>query len=237
METITHSTENLRNNGKDISLSVIPLGRRRRCGSKPDILAALRRRKPVGAGLVLSLLSRKETLLIGRGRLQLRPRVDILGRFRSHGPTAHASGASNIARRLVSPHIARRSESIVGIPTIPPSSAASASIAPITTVPATAQRWLRFAESGALLHDRWVPPGFPFGQGLDSVPVNAGGVGVVLGHDVGLFSDPVLREERVELLVAAGLHFLDLDLGPGVHGDGSDEGDVDAEAAVLAGAL
>ena len=36
------------------------------------------------------------------------------------------------------------------------------------------------------------------------------------------------REEGVELVVAAGVHFLELDLGPGVHGDGSDEGDVDA---------
>ena len=114
---------------------------------------------------------------------------------------------------------------------------ASASIAPITTVLATAQWWLRFAESGALLHDRRVPLGFPFCQGLDSVPINAGGIGVVLGHDIGLFSNPVLCEERVELLAAAGFHFLDLDLGPGVHGDGSDEGDVDAEAAVLTGAL
>ena len=89
----------------------------------------------------------------------------------------------------------------------------------------------------------WCSPSRPvglarvFGQGLDSVPVNTGGVGVVLGHDIGLFSDPVLREELVELLVAARLHFLDLDLEPGVHGDGSNEGDVDAEAAVLAGAL
>ena len=54
---------------------------------------------------------------------------------------------------------------------------------------------------------------------------------------IGFFRDPVLSEERVKLLVAARLHFLDLDLGPGVHSDGSDEGDVDAEAAVLARAL
>lgn len=72
---------------------------------------------------------------------------------------------------------------------------------------------------------------------MNPIPVDAGGVGVVLGDDIRLLGDAVAGEEGVELLVAAGLHLLDLDLGPGVHGDGSDEGDVDAEAAVLAGAL
>ncbi|MED6128179.1 hypothetical protein PIB30_095124 [Stylosanthes scabra] len=43
--------------------------------------------------------------------------------------------------------------------------------------------------------------------------------------------------ERDEILDIAGLHFLDLDLGPQVHGDESDEGDVDAETAVFAGAF
>lgn len=72
---------------------------------------------------------------------------------------------------------------------------------------------------------------------MNPIPVDAGGVGVVLGDDIRLLGDAVAGEEGVELLVATGLHLLDLDLGPGVHGDGSDEGDVDAEAAVLAGAL
>ena len=54
---------------------------------------------------------------------------------------------------------------------------------------------------------------------------------------IGLFRDPVLSEERVELLIATRLHFLDLNLRLGVHGKGSNEGDMDAEARVLARAL
>ncbi|TQE13943.1 hypothetical protein C1H46_000574 [Malus baccata] len=49
----------------------------------------------------------------------------------------------------------------------------------------------------------------------------------------------VAGDEGIELLIVAGLHFLDLDLRPQVHGHGSDEQDVDVEPAVpvLAGAL
>lgn len=72
---------------------------------------------------------------------------------------------------------------------------------------------------------------------MDPVAVDRRRVGVVLLDDLGVLGDSVSGEEGVEGVVAAGLHFLELDLGPGVHGDGPDEADVDAEAAVLAGAL
>nr|GMD43457.1 hypothetical protein TEA_016824 [Ipomoea batatas] len=49
--------------------------------------------------------------------------------------------------------------------------------------------------------------------------------------------NPVLRDEGIELVIAAHLHFPELDLGPGIHCHGSHEGNVDPEAAVLAGAL
>lgn len=39
------------------------------------------------------------------------------------------------------------------------------------------------------------------------------------------------------MIVSSGLHLLELDLGPGVHRDRSDEANVDAEAAVLPGAF
>ncbi|CAL5425074.1 unnamed protein product [Camellia sinensis] len=47
----------------------------------------------------------------------------------------------------------------------------------------------------------------------------------------------VLREEAIELLVTSRLHFLELDLGPRIHGDRSDKADVNSEAAVLPRAL
>nr|GMC87180.1 hypothetical protein TEA_016824 [Ipomoea batatas] len=74
-------------------------------------------------------------------------------------------------------------------------------------------------------------------QGLDPVPVNRCCLSVVLGDDIGLFRNSVLGDEGIEVIVSPKLHFSELDLGPGVHGDGSDKGDVDSEAAVLAGAL
>jgi len=61
---------------------------------------------------------------------------------------------------------------------------------------------------------------------------------IVLGNDVSVLGNPVLREESIEIIVStAGSHLLELEIGPGVHGDGSDEADVNAEAPVLARAL
>ena len=52
-----------------------------------------------------------------------------------------------------------------------------------------------------------------------AISFDGGGIDVVLGDDVSLLGDTVLREERVELVVAAGLHFLELDFRPAIHGD------------------
>lgn len=74
---------------------------------------------------------------------------------------------------------------------------------------------------------------------MDLFAVEGCGVGVVLQWNISVFGDAAGREEGVEGVVAAGvgLHFPEVGVGPGVHGDGADEAEVDAEAAVLAGAV
>jgi len=215
----------LRNNREVIVLRFIPPLRRLRTGSKPDILPSLRGRQPLRPRLVLRNLPREEVLLFRSRRLQLRPRVDILRR----------------------PRPRRRSAAAVQIPKIPgrlalaPGTRLVTPIIPSTFIiipPRLRQRRLPLSGGGEVfLQHRRIAPGAALGDGLDPVAVNRSGVGVVLRNDVGFFGDGVLCEECVELVVAAGFHFLDLDVGPGVHGDRSDEGDVDAEATVLAGAF
>ena len=74
---------------------------------------------------------------------------------------------------------------------------------------------------------------------MDLFAEEGGGVGVVLGRNMGVLGDAAGGEEGIEGGVAAGvgLHFGEVGVGPGVHGDGADEAEVDAEAAVLAGAV
>jgi len=197
--------------------------------SEPDVLATLRRRKPLWSRLILRPLPREEIFLIGSRGFQLCASVHILRRLRpGHAPAA--AEPPDIAGGLVPPQIGaapRRSKPIVRVPIIP------------TAVVAGGKGRLPLGDGGAdgLLDDGGIPPGAAFGDGLDAVAVDGGGVVIVLGDDVGFLGDAVLREKGVEFVVASSFHLLDLDFGPGIHGDGSNEGDVDAEAAVLAGAL
>lgn len=197
--------------------------------SEPDVLATLRWRKPLRSGLILRPLPREEIFLIGSRGFQLCARVHILRRLRPrHAPAA--AEPPDIAGGLVPPQIRAapsRSEPVVRVPIIP------------AAVVAGGKGRLPLGGGGAdaLLDDGGIPPGATVGDGLDAVAVDGGGVGIVLGDDVGFLGDAVLREEGIEFVVASSFHLLDLDFGPGIHGNGSNKGDVNPEAAVLAGAL
>lgn len=140
---------------------------------------------------------------------------------------AAAAEPPDIAGGLIPPQIGvpGGSKAVVVVPIIP------------SAVVVGERRLALGGGADGLLDDGGIPPGAAVGDGLNPVAVDGGGVGVVLGDDVGLLGDAILCEERVEFVVASCFHLLDLDFGPGVHGDGSHEGDVDAEAPVLAGAL
>mmetsp|Transcript_34587 Transcript_34587/g.87275 ORF Transcript_34587/g.87275 Transcript_34587/m.87275 type:complete len:599 (+) Transcript_34587:47-1843(+) len=191
--------------------------------AKAHVLAALAGGDVVPLVGVLRNLPGEKVLLLGSGRLQLRP--GVLALPPKPGAVAHAArlGAALLHRAAIAPVV--------------PVVAAEAGQAAVARRHGLAARLGRGRPAGGGLggRRRVVHPAARLGAQL--LPVKLGSLGVVLVRDLRLLGQAVLAEKVVHALVAAELHLLQLVRVPGVHANRPDKADVHAEAAVLAAAL